>query len=52
MARQDPQVNFRITEEILDGLKDAAKSNRRSVTAQLNLIIEEWLKNQKESAKA
>ncbi|MHA3083731.1 Arc family DNA-binding protein [Acinetobacter sp. ANC 5383] len=52
MARHDTQVNFRIAHETVENLKEAAKTNRRSVTAQLNLIIEEWLKNQKESAKA
>ncbi len=50
--RNDKQMNVRVALETAEGLKDAAKSNRRSVTAQLNLIIEEWLKNQKESAKA
>ena len=52
MSRHDKQVNVRMAHESVEGLKEAAKTNRRSVTAQLNLIIEEWLKNQKESAKA
>lgn len=50
--RHDKQMNVRMAHETVEDLKEAARSNRRSVTAQLNLIIEEWLKNQKESAKA
>lgn len=53
MARNDMQVNFRMPHEIVDELKAQAKQERRSVTAQLNMIVEEWLKQkQKESAKA
>jgi hypothetical protein len=52
MARNDKQMNVRMAHESVEGLKEAAKTNRRSVTAQLNLIVEEWLKSQKESAKA
>lgn len=51
MARQDPQVNFRIPKDLLDKLKSEAITSRRSQAAQLALIIEEWF-NQKESAKA
>ncbi len=51
MARNDTQVNVRMPHETVDELKQAAVDNRRSMTAQLNIIIEEWLKNQK-SAKA
>lgn len=54
MARGDKQMNFRMPHENVDRLKIQAKKERRSVTAQLNAIVEEWLKNQeqKESAKA
>ena len=54
MARSDQQVNFRMPHELVEELKTYAKQERRSVTAQLNAIVEEWLKNQeqKESAKA
>ncbi len=52
MARNDTQVNVRMPHEIVGELKQAAVNNRRSMTAQLNIIIEEWLKNQNESAKA
>ncbi|ENX01666.1 hypothetical protein F900_01426 [Acinetobacter modestus] len=46
MARNDKQLNIRIAHETLDELKKNAIDNRRSLTAQLNLIIEEWLKDQ------
>ena len=54
MARNDPQVNVRMPPEIVDELKIQATKNRRSLTAQLNQIVDEWLKEQKqqESAKA
>ena len=52
MARNDTQVNIRMPHEIVEELKQAAVESRRSMTAQLNVIIEEWLKNQKENAKA
>lgn len=53
MARSDMQVNFRMPHEIVLELKAHAKQERRSVTSQLNMIVEEWLKQkQKESAKA
>ncbi len=54
MARYDKQVNFRMSHETVDELKIQAIKHRRSMTAQLNAIVEEWLKNQeqKESAKA
>ena len=54
MARQDPQVNVRIPEKTLERFKEETQKDRRSITAQLNMIIEEWLEkrdNQK-SAKA
>lgn len=43
MARQDPQVNFRIPEEMLERFKTEAVKDRRTQTAQLVMIIEEWL---------
>ncbi len=54
MARQDPQVNVRIPEKTLERFKIETIKDRRTITAQLNMIIEEWLEkreNQK-SAKA
>jgi len=38
--------------ETVDELKKAALDNRRSLTAQLNTIVEEWLKQNQKSAKA
>lgn len=52
MARNDTQVNVRMPHEIVDELKNSAAKNRRSMTAQLNVIVEEWLKQNQESAKA
>ena len=54
MARNDQQVNVRMPQEIVEELKIQAIKNRRSLTAQLNKIVEDWLREQKqqESAKA
>ena len=53
MTRYDKQLNVRMAHENIDGMKKAEEENRRSLTAQLNMIIEEWLeKREKESAKA
>lgn len=54
MARNDQQVNVRMPQEIVEELKIQAIKNRRSLTAQLNKIVEEWLKQQhkQENAKA
>lgn len=41
MARQDKQLNFRIEENLMDWLKGYAKEHRRSITAQLSIIIEQ-----------
>lgn len=49
MARNDQQVNVRMPHEIVDKLKKQAVNNRRSMTAQLNAIVEEWLKNQEDA---
>ncbi|BBL21113.1 hypothetical protein F939_02266 [Acinetobacter radioresistens DSM 6976 = NBRC 102413 = CIP 103788] len=54
MARQDPQVNVRIPEKTLERFKIETIKDRRTITAQLNMIIEEWLEKREnqESAKA
>lgn len=49
MARQDKQVNVRMPQKLVDELKRNADENKRSVTAHLNFIVEEWLKQQKNS---
>ncbi|QQN40339.1 Arc family DNA-binding protein [Acinetobacter sp. CS-2] len=43
MARQDPQVNVRIPEKTLERFKEETQKERRTITAQMNMIIEEWL---------
>lgn len=51
MSKSNPQVNFRVPKDLLEKLKSEAVNSRRTQTAQLALIIEEWF-NSKESAKA
>lgn len=41
MARKEPQLNFRMNTEIVEWLKAYAKQNRRSITAQLTIILEQ-----------
>lgn len=41
MPRNDPQVNFRIEKSLMDWLRQNAKDNRRSITAQLSIILEQ-----------
>lgn len=41
-------MNVRMAHETVSELKEVARRNRRSVTAQLNQIIEDWLKEQKQ----
>lgn len=40
MKKKDKQVNFRVRAELLEWLKEHAIKNHRSITAQLNMIIE------------
>lgn len=40
MARNDPQVNFRIPQELKDKLEQAAKDSGRSITAELVTRLE------------
>lgn len=47
MARSDPQVNFRLPEQTLERFKEEAQKDRRTLTAQLNMIIEDWLEERK-----
>ncbi|WP_061518857.1 Arc family DNA-binding protein [Acinetobacter venetianus] len=44
MARHERQINIRMPQKLVDELKRNADENKRSVTAQLNFIVEEWLK--------
>lgn len=53
VARNDTQVNVRMPHETVGELKACAVESRRTMTAQLNVIVEEWLKQkQQQSAKA
>lgn len=47
MARKDPQINIRVPEETLDKLKIETEKEHRTLTAQVNLLIEEWLLKRK-----
>lgn len=38
--------------DLADELKVQATKNRRSFTSQLNIIVEEWIRNQNQSAQA
>lgn len=50
MARQDKQLNFRVEEELADWLKQYAKDNRRSISAQLAVILQKEKDRNQESA--
>jgi hypothetical protein len=52
MARQDPQVNVRIPEKTLERFKEETQKDRRTITAQLNMIIEEWLEKRENENEA
>ena len=41
MARKDPQVNFRIPQELKEKLEKSAEANSRSITAELVMRLEE-----------
>lgn len=41
MARTDPQVNFRLPQELKDRLEQSAKENGRSVTSELVIRLEQ-----------
>ncbi len=47
MARKDPQINFRLPEQILEQLKEETQKEHRTLTAQLNMIIGDWLEGRK-----
>lgn len=52
MARHDKQFNFRVAHENLEWLKEQAEKNRRSLTAQMNWIIEEMQRKQNKEQQA
>lgn len=41
MARDDPQFNLRMTQELKDAIADRAKSNGRSLNAEIVQILED-----------
>lgn len=41
MEKSDRQLNFRINTDLMEWLKAYAKQNRRSITAQLTIILEQ-----------
>jgi len=41
MARNDPQVNFRLPQDLRDRLEDAAKENKRTLTAEIVVRLED-----------
>jgi predicted HicB family RNase H-like nuclease len=41
MARYDFQLNVRVPHELVDWLKKQAAKNRRSLTAELNQILDD-----------
>ncbi|HIQ36212.1 MAG TPA: Arc family DNA-binding protein [Acinetobacter venetianus] len=43
MARKDPQINIRVPEDTLNKLKIETEKEHRSLTAQVNILIEEWI---------
>lgn len=51
MARNDPQLNFRVSKDVANWLKSFAESNRRSITAQLSLILEQERERQMQGNK-
>ncbi|MCK6052511.1 Arc family DNA-binding protein [Moraxella osloensis] len=51
MARNDPQLNFRVSKDVANWLKNFAESNRRSITAQVNIILEQERERQMQGNK-
>lgn len=51
MSREDKQLNVRMPHKLAEELKRNAEESKRSLTAQLNFIIEEWLKHQPKTNK-
>lgn len=47
MARTDPQVNFRIPQELKDKLDKAAKKSGRSITSELVTRLEQSFETEK-----
>ena len=55
MARNDPQFNFRVPQDLLDRVRAAAQENRRSATAEMAVLLEDgfkWREQPEEKAAA
>lgn len=50
MARHDKQCNFRIANESVEWLKEQAIKNRRTLTTQLNWLIEQAKEKEQQHA--
>lgn len=48
MARNDPQFNVRMPDEIKQQLTHIAATNRRSINAEIIAAIQSWIKMHKE----
>ena len=44
MARNDPQFNFRVPQNLLDKVRAEAQENRRSATAEMAVLLEDGFK--------
>ncbi len=52
MTKSETQVNFRMPENILVRFKAEIQKERRSQTAQLILLVEEWLEKREKQQDA
>lgn len=52
MARSDPQFKLRIPVELKEKTEKSAKKSRRSITAWINIAIEEKLTREQKEATA
>jgi len=48
MARSDTQTNLRLKKEMKDWLRELAKTNRRSLTSEINVILEDHQRRQQQ----
>lgn len=48
MARSDTQTNLRLKKELKDWLRELAKANRRSLTNEINVILEDLQRRQQQ----
>lgn len=48
IKKPTPVYNVRIAQEVYEPMVKFASEHERSITAQINFILKEWLKSQKE----